>query len=146
MAISGNAALMPRAFAGGLNLWSRGNGTAGTQTWAGAPNAAIVPADEDFGTCLEILKQAEPTSLRYMRRTPLSPGTYLRISTRVKAVAGNLARVRIAGYAMTSTGMRVILDDATLANAGPRLLSDPGLDVALNTVEALDARVLERDA
>ncbi len=104
MAISGNAALMPRAFAGGLNLWSRGNGTAGTQTWAGAPNAAIVPADEDFGTCLEILKQAEPTSLRYMRRTPLSPGTYLRISTRVKAVAGNLARVRIAGYAMTSNG------------------------------------------
>lgn len=104
MAISGNAALMPRAFAGGLNLWSRGNGTAGTQTWAGAPNAAIVPADEDFGTCLEILKQAEPTSLRYMRRTPLAPGTYLRISTRVKAVAGNLARVRIAGYAMTSNG------------------------------------------
>ncbi|MFB9223249.1 hypothetical protein ACFFUC_09710, partial [Paracoccus cavernae] len=49
-------------------------------------------------------------------------------------------------FGWSDTGMRVILDDATLANAGPRLLSDPGLDVALNTVEALDARVLERDA
>ncbi|MFC6711429.1 hypothetical protein [Paracoccus cavernae] len=46
----------------------------------------------------------------------------------------------------SETGMRVILDDATLANAGPRLLSDPGLDVALSTAETLDARVLERDA
>lgn len=107
MAIFGNSALMPSPFSGGLNLWSRTNGTAGTPTWAAQPNAAVVPADEDFGSCLEILKQSATTSLRYMRRTRLQPGTYLRISTRVKAIAGNLPRLRIAGYAMTSSGAAI---------------------------------------
>ncbi|WP_312531499.1 glycosyl hydrolase family 28-related protein [Paracoccus sp. (in: a-proteobacteria)] len=104
MSILGNTSLMPRAFSAGLNFWSRTNGTSGSPSWAGMANAAIVPADADFGTCLEILKQAEPTSLRYNQRTPISPGTYLRISTRVKAITGNLPRVRIAAYAMNASG------------------------------------------
>ncbi|AGT09339.1 glycosyl hydrolase family 28-related protein [Paracoccus aminophilus] len=104
MAISGNSALIPQAFNKGLGLWSRTTGLPGTPSWAGQANAAVVPADEDFGTCLEILKQAEPTSLRYMRRTPLQPGTYLRISTRIKVIAGNLPKVRIAGTALGSNG------------------------------------------
>lgn len=104
MSILGNTSLMPRAFSAGLNFWSRTNGTSGSPSWAGMANAAIVPADADFGTCLEILKQAEPTSLRYNQRTPISPGTYLRISTRVKVITGNLPRVRIAAYAMNASG------------------------------------------
>ncbi|MTH79663.1 glycosyl hydrolase family 28-related protein [Paracoccus aestuariivivens] len=104
IAVVGSKALMPREFRLGLNLWSRTNGTAGSPTWAGQANAAIVPADEDFGTCLEILKQENVTSLRYMRQTPISPGCYLRVSTRVKAIAGNIPQVRIAGYAGNSNG------------------------------------------
>lgn len=100
-AIVGSKALMPREFRLGLNFWSRTDGTPGSPTWAAQPNAAIVPADEDFGSCLEILKTESVTSLRHMRQTPISPGTYLRISTRVKVIAGNIPQFRIAGYAGT---------------------------------------------
>lgn len=107
MTIIGNSSLMPHAFSAGLNHWSRTNGTSGSPTWAGMGNAAIVPADEDFGTCLEILKQQNVTSLRYMTRTPIQPGSYLRIATRIKAIAGNLPRVRIAGWAGNAAGNNV---------------------------------------
>ncbi|HRM75788.1 MAG TPA: right-handed parallel beta-helix repeat-containing protein, partial [Paracoccus sp. (in: a-proteobacteria)] len=107
IAIIGNQALMPRPFQAGLGYWSRTDGRAGSPTWWGASNAAIVPADEDFGSCLEILKLESTTSIRYMRRTPLSPGNYLRISARVKAVAGNLPRVRIAAFAGDSAGNNI---------------------------------------
>lgn len=115
MAILGNTSLMPRAFGAGLNLWSRTNGTAGTPTWAGMANAAIIPADEDFGTCLEILKLDSTTSLRFMRRTPIQPGTYLRVSTRVKVIAGNLPSVRIAAFAGAANGSNV----TTAVQVGP---------------------------
>lgn len=107
IAIIGNQSLMPRAFRLGLNQWSQTDGRPGSPTWAGAANAAVVPADEDFGSCLEILKQSTVTSLRYMQRTPVSPGSYLRISARIKAVAGNLPQVRIAGFAGNSAGTNV---------------------------------------
>ncbi|WP_134681330.1 glycosyl hydrolase family 28-related protein [Paracoccus ravus] len=103
----GSKALMPREFRLGLDLWSQTNGTPGSPVWAGQTNAAVVPADEDFGSCLEILKLSATTSLRYMARTPINPGSYLRISARVKAIAGNLPQVRIAGYAGTSSGANV---------------------------------------
>lgn len=103
----GGKALMPREFRQGLSQWSRTDGTSGSPTWAGQTNAAIVPADEDFGNCLEILKLQSVTSLRYMRQTPIEPGTYLRISTRVKTVAGNIPQVRIAAYAGASGGVPV---------------------------------------
>ncbi|QFQ88123.1 right-handed parallel beta-helix repeat-containing protein [Paracoccus kondratievae] len=106
-AIIGNQSLMPRAFRQGLNLWSRTDGRPGSPTWAGAANAAIVPADEDFGSCLEILKQDTETRIRYMKRTPINPGSYLRISARVKAIAGNLPQVRIAGFAGNAAGNNV---------------------------------------
>lgn len=103
----GSKALMPREFRLGLNLWSRTDGTADSPTWSGQSNAAIEPADQDFGSCLELLKLESTTSLRYMRQTPISPGTYLRISTRVKVVAGNIPQVRIAGYAGAPGGVAV---------------------------------------
>ncbi|WP_028710324.1 glycosyl hydrolase family 28-related protein [Paracoccus pantotrophus] len=107
IAIIGNQSLMPRAFRLGLDQWSRTDGRAGSPTWAGAANAAIVPADEDFGSCLEILKQEAVTQVRYMQRTPINPGSYLRISARVKAVAGNLPQVRIAAFAGNAAGNNV---------------------------------------
>lgn len=115
IAIIGNQSLMPRAFRLGLNQWSRTDGRAGSPTWAGAANAALVPADEDFGSCLEILKQDTETALRYMKRTPISPGSYLRISARVKAIAGNLPQVRIAGFAGNAAGTNV----AGVTQVGP---------------------------
>lgn len=91
--------LMPPEFADGLANWSQEDGTPGTNTWAAAGNAALVPADQDFGTCLEILKTATTTRIRYMAETPVLPGLYLRISVRVKALSGTIPSVRIAGWA-----------------------------------------------
>ncbi|SMO51004.1 glycosyl hydrolase family 28-related protein [Paracoccus laeviglucosivorans] len=121
VAVVGNKALMPREFRAGLNFWSRTDGTAGSPSWAGQANVAIVPADEDFGSCLEILKQQSVTSLRYTQRTPISPGTYLRVSTRIKAIAGNIPQVRIAAYAGNASGGNV----AGVVQVGPTV-SIPG--------------------
>lgn len=99
-AITDGLLLTPPAFEAGLNVWSSENGTAGSATYAGAANAAIVPADQDFGNCLELLKTTTTQKLRYMGQTPLLPGCYLQITARVKAISGNLPSVRIAGYAM----------------------------------------------
>ncbi len=99
-AITDGLLLTPPAFEAGLGVWSSENGTAGSASYAGSANAAIVPADQDFGTCLELLKTATTQKLRFMGQTPLLPGCYLRITARVKAISGNLPSVRIAGYAM----------------------------------------------
>lgn len=106
--ITGNKSLMPREFRLGMNQWSRTDGTSGSPTWAGQANLGMVPADQDFGDCIEIVKLDSVTSLRYMGKTPISPGTYLRISTRVKAIAGNIPQVRIAGYAAAADGSNVL--------------------------------------
>lgn len=98
IAITNGLLLMPPAFRAGLGAWSRGDGTSGSPTWDQASNASLVPADQDFGPCLEIVKQQTTTSLRFMGETPMIPGVYLRVSARVKAVAGALAGVRIAGW------------------------------------------------
>ena len=115
MAVVGSKALMPREFRAGLEIWSRTDGTPGSPTWAGQANAAIIPADEDFGACLEILKQQAVTSLRYMRRTPIEPGTYLRVSTRVKAITGNIPQLRIAAWAGAADGSHL----AGVTETGP---------------------------
>ena len=99
-AITDGLLLMPPAFEAGLGVWSSENGTAGSATYMGAANAAIVPADQDFGNCLELLKTTTTQKLRFMGQTPLLPGCYLRITARVKAISGNLPSVRIAGWAM----------------------------------------------
>ncbi len=99
--------LMPPAFSAGLEVWSRQDGTPGTDTWAGAANASLVSADADFGDCLEIVKTDSVTSLRYMGQTPILPGTYLRISARLKVLSGNLPEVRIAGWAGDASDAQV---------------------------------------
>ncbi len=115
IAITAGLQLNPPGFGAGLAAWSREDGLSGQPTWAGVPNAAIVPADQDFGTCLEILKQDDVTRLRFTGETPILPGTYLRISARIKAVAGNLPQVRVAGWAGTAGRVHV----TGLAETGP---------------------------
>jgi len=99
--------LMPAEFSEGLDVWSRQDGLPGSDTWATAPNAALVAADADFGDCLEIVKTASTTKLRYMGQTPILPGLYLRVSARVKVLSGNLPTVRIAGWAGRSNNSNV---------------------------------------
>ncbi len=98
-AITEGVLFMPPAFEAGLDVWSSGDGTSGSDTYDGAANAAFVPADQDFGGCLEILKNEATQKLRYMGETPIYPGCYLQVRARVKAMSGNLPDVRIAGWA-----------------------------------------------
>ncbi|PTX54793.1 pectate lyase-like protein [Litoreibacter ponti] len=106
-AITDGLVLTPPPFANGLDMWSRGDGTPGTPTYDGFATAAYVPADQDFGGCLEILKTENTQTLRYMGETPLLPGCYLQIKARVKAISGNLPTVRIAAYAGRAGGSAV---------------------------------------
>ncbi|MFV2003398.1 MAG: glycosyl hydrolase family 28-related protein, partial [Paracoccaceae bacterium] len=98
-AITDGLVFMPPAFAGGLDVWSSGDGTPGSATYEFDPNAALIAADQDFGGCLELLKANATQSLRYMGQTTILPGCYLRIRAKVKAISGNLPSVRIAGWA-----------------------------------------------
>lgn len=99
IAITNGLTLTPPAFHAGLKVWSQGNGLRGEENWFDKPNARIIPADLDFGKCLEIQKQRDTTRLRFTGETPIIPGVYLRISARVKLVAGRDCGVRIAGWA-----------------------------------------------
>ena len=47
-AITDGLVFMPPAFANGLDVWSSGDGVPGDPTYQGSPNAALVPADQDF--------------------------------------------------------------------------------------------------
>ena len=106
-AITEGLVLSPPPFANGLDVWSRGDGTPGTATYEGYASAALVPADQDFGGCLEIAKTEATQVLRYMGETPLLPGCYLRIKARVKAVSGNLPGVRVSAFAGGAGGVAV---------------------------------------
>ena len=122
-AITDGVLLMPPAFANGLDQWSSGDGTPGSDTYDGAANAAFVPADQDFAGCLELVKTTSLQKLRYMGETPLLPGCYLRVTARVKAISGNLPNVRIAGWAGGAGGAHVnglteIGSSTTLTNYG----------------------------
>ena len=114
-AITDGLVLTPPAFASGLDVWSSGDGTQGSPTYQGASNAALVPADQDFGGALELVKTDNVQKLRYMGETPLLPGCYLRIRARVKAISGNLPAVRIAAWAGGAGGAHV----AGVTETGP---------------------------
>lgn len=95
-AITDGIVFMPPPFSAGLGLWSRGDGTPGDPTYAGASDAVIAPSDPDFGPCLELVKSESLQRLRFTGETPFLPGCYLRVSARVKAISGNLPTLRIA--------------------------------------------------
>ncbi|MBR9650622.1 glycosyl hydrolase family 28-related protein [Thalassovita aquimarina] len=130
-AITDGVVFMPTAFEAGLDVWSSGDGTPGSDTYENAANAAYVPADADFSGCLELQKTAATQKLRYMGQTPLFPGTYLRITARVKAISGNLPTVRIAGWAGDGGGAHV----SGLTETGPGVtLSDYGRVVEVSAI------------
>ena len=103
-AITDGIVLMPLPFSAGLGVWSRGDGTPGSDTYATNGDGVFVPADQDFGGCMELNKTQSTTRLRYMGETPILPGCYLRITARVKAIAGDFPTVRIAAWAGLNGG------------------------------------------
>ncbi len=104
-AITDGVVLMPPKFGNGLDVWSSGDGTPGSDTYENSVNAVFVPADQDFGGCLELQKTDPVQKLRYMGETPLLPGCYLQIRARIKAISGNLPAARIAGWAGSAGGL-----------------------------------------
>ena len=92
----------PPSVQDGLQVWSSGDGTTNSDSYHNAANAALVLADQDFGSCLGLLKTTGAQRLRYIDKTPISPGRYLKITARVKAISGNFPSVRIAGWAGTT--------------------------------------------
>lgn len=94
----------PAPYSEGLAAYSNGDGTSGSPSYATSGNGAFVPADQDFGGALEILKTDATQRLRYTGQTPIEPGRYLEVKVRVKAISGNLPSVRIAAYAARSGG------------------------------------------
>lgn len=106
-AITDGLILMPPAFGPNLSQWSREDGRPGQGTYNGASNAAFVPADAEFGGCLELQKTEGTQRLRFTGETPILPGCYLRISARVKAVSGALPNVRVAAWAGGAGGVAV---------------------------------------
>jgi hypothetical protein len=117
-AITDGLVLVPPPFSAGLSQWSREDGTPASATYQGQPNAAVVPADQDFGGCLELQKTEVTQRLRYKGQTPFEPGLYLRVTARVKAVAGNLPSVRIAAFAARSNGTNVTTIPSSGASVG----------------------------
>ena len=105
--ITDGLVLMPPKFEDGLTVWSSGDGTAGSPTYDGDANAAIVSADQDFGGCLELLKTVSAQKLRWTAQTPIIPGCYLRVRARIKAISGALPDVRIAGWALGAGDLHV---------------------------------------
>ena len=73
-AITDGLVFMPPAFANGLSVWSSEDGTPGSTTYDSLGTAAVVPADTDFGSCLELLKTASVQKVRYTGETSILPG------------------------------------------------------------------------
>ena len=114
-AITDGIVFNPLPFAAGLGVWSSGDGTPGSDTYAASGNGVFVAADQDFAGCLEVLKSDPVARVRYMGETPILPGCYLKVTARVKAVAGPLPSVRISGWAGLAGGAQA----AGLPEFGP---------------------------
>lgn len=122
-AITDGVVFMPPPFAAGLGVWARGDGVPGSDTYASTAIAAFVPADQDFGGCLEIEKTDIVQKLRHMGQTPILPGCYLQVTARVKAVSGPFPTLRIAAFAAQGdgsavTGIPVLGPETTLSSHG----------------------------
>lgn len=103
-AITDGITFQPISFEFGLDNWSSTNGRPGSPTYDAVSTAAYVPADQDFGGAMELLKTSLTQKIRYTGETPIFPGCYLRVSAKVKAISGPLPIVQIAGEAYTANG------------------------------------------
>ena len=100
--------IMPLPFSEGLDNWSSGNGTANTPDYTAQTYSGYVPADQDFGGCLEIYTESRSQQLRYMTQTAFGPETYLKVVTRVKLISGPKPSVRIAGFPRNRFGSQAV--------------------------------------
>ncbi|NJS39739.1 MAG: right-handed parallel beta-helix repeat-containing protein [Rhodobacteraceae bacterium] len=136
-AITDGLVLMPPPFSAGLNLWSRENGTPGSASYQGQANASLVSNDQDFAGCLELQKTDATQRLRSYAQTPIQGGLYLRVTARLKAIAGNLPSVRIAAWAGDIAGVNV----ATVTQVGPTVaLTTYGEVVTVSAIISIAAR------
>ena len=136
-AITDGVVLMPPAFEAGLDVYSSGDGTPGSDTYENASNGAFVAADQDFAGALELLKTQSTQRLRYMGQTPLLPGCYLRVSAKVKVISGSFPTVRIAGYPARGNGTKV----GGLVEFGPSTtLSNYGEVVEISAIVGVGGR------
>jgi len=136
-AITDGVSFMPPSFAAGLDVWSSGDGTPGSDTYQNAANAAFVPADQDFGAALELSKTQSVQQLRYMGETPILPGCYIQVRARVKAISGALPDVRIAAWPGGAGNAHV----AGLTETGPAVsLSQYGEVVEVRAIIGSGAR------
>lgn len=136
-AITDGLVLMPPPFSAGLGVWSSGDGTPGSPTYDGAPNASIVSADQDFGGCLELQKVANTQRLRFMGQTPCLPGMYLRLTVRLKALSGALPTARISCMPLNAGGSNI----SGIPQAGPQAaLTSYGEVVTLQAIIGSGAR------
>ena len=136
-AITAGLVLMPPPFEAGLDMWSSQDGTPGSDSYQAAANAGFVPADQDFDGCLEMQKTQTVQRLRHMGETPLLPGCYLRITARIKAIAGAMPTVRIAGWAGGAGGVHV----AGVTQTGPAVqLQSYGRVVEISAIVGGGAR------
>lgn len=120
-AITDGIVFDPLPFSAGLALWSSTDGTPGSDSYAASGSGVFVAADQDFAGCLELLKIDPTQRVRYKGETPIIPGCYLQITARVKAVAGALPAVRIAGW--PGEGGGVELAGVTTFGASKQLTS-----------------------
>lgn len=97
----------PYPFSRGLNYWSSGNGTPANDTYDVIGNSAFVPVDQDFGGCIELVKNDTVQKLRFTGQTQLMPETYLLVKARVKLMTGGFSSVRIAAWAGDKNGNHV---------------------------------------
>ena len=107
-AITDGIVFQPLPFAAGLGVWSSGDGTPGSDTYAVSGSGVFVSADQDFSGCLEVLKNDPVARVRFMGETPILPGCYLQVTARVKAIAGPLPAVRISGWAGRAGGAEAV--------------------------------------
>ena len=103
-AITDGVQLMPAPFAEGLAAWSSQDGLPGDDSYANRTDAVVVPADQDFGGCVEIQKTLGTQRVRWMQRIPVEPGCYLRVRVRAKAMSGPLPRIRAAVFSVGADG------------------------------------------
>ncbi|MHA3916230.1 glycosyl hydrolase family 28-related protein [Halovulum sp. GXIMD14793] len=111
--ITEGLALMPPQFIDGLDVWSNQDGTPGSTTYDTVASGVLVASDQDFGTCLELIKTDNPQKLRHTGETPILPGCYLEVTARVKLMSGPFPQVRIAAYAGDAVGNPVTGIDLT---------------------------------
>ena len=113
--------LMPPAFIDGLDVWSNQDGTPGSTTYDTIASGTLVASDQDFGTCLELVKTDTPHKLRHTGETPILPGCYLEVTARVKLLSGPVPQVRIAAYAGDAVGASLA---ASVDTTGPAVTLD----------------------